>query len=102
MEMVVHRLCRHDRDRPFFHVEIGGVAYFLGGIADRQVHMGDLCQRMYPGIGPATDIDRRRMAEEFRHRILNHALNADAVLLFLPADERSAMIFNRQLPALHR
>ena len=66
-----------------------------------KVDMRDLAQRMHAGVGAPRAMRGRALSRHGEERALERLLDRKAVLLPLPADERRAVIFERELVARH-
>ena len=64
--------------------------------------MRDLPGRVDARVGPPGAMREGSLAGHGEDRFFQRLLHRDAVLLPLPADERSAVIFERELEAGHR
>jgi hypothetical protein len=67
----------------------------------RKIEMRHLRERVHAGIGAAGAIDRCALAAEFLDRVFDDLLDRHALALALPADERRAVVLERDLVAGH-
>src|ERR1035437_5238397 len=65
------------------------------------VAMRDLAQRMHTGVGAARTMNANVLAADRLDRGFQRALHRGAIVLYLPAAERRAVIFDCQLVAGH-
>ena len=68
----------------------------------REIDMRDLPGRMDAGVGPPGAVRERPLAGHGEDRPFQRLLHRDAVRLPLPADERRAVIFEREFEARHQ
>jgi hypothetical protein len=101
VEIVGDRLRRENGDGFLPQMGIDGAADGIGRPVAREVDVGDLAQRMDARIGAPGALDRGRLAAEGGDRLLDRLLHRAAVLLALPADIGTAVIFDGQLVARH-
>jgi hypothetical protein len=80
---------------------VEGVAQRLGRRLAAKVEMGDLTERVHPGIGPPGGDHRHLLAAESAHGVFQRLLHRSAFTLPLPAAKRPAVIFQDQLVAGH-
>src|SRR5438270_1854710 len=66
------------------------------------IAMRDLCQCVHACVSPAGAVNTDLLAADRLDRLFQRALNRRAVFLNLPAAERRAVIFDRQLVARHQ
>src|SRR4051794_21377843 len=65
------------------------------------IAMRDLSQGMHPGIGTPRAMDANRLAADRLDGIFQRALHRGAIVLQLPAAERTAVIFDDEFVAGH-
>src|SRR4030081_1622992 len=65
------------------------------------IAMRDLRQRMHPGIGTPRAMDANRLAADRPDGIFQRALHRGAIVLQLPAAERTAVIFDGEFVTGH-
>src|ERR1700716_2183442 len=65
------------------------------------IAMRDLRQRMHPGIGTPRAMDANRLAADRLDRGFQRALHRGAIVLQLPAAERTAVIFDGEFVTGH-
>ncbi len=100
VEIVRHPLGRQHGDRGGPQMVVHRLGQPEGLPVAAEVGMRHLAQRVHAGIGAARAGHRRRLAEP-RQRRLERRLHRRPGRLPLPADERPAMVFERQLEARH-
>src|SRR5581483_5504904 len=90
------------RDGVRLQVEVERVPHRLDRPLPREVDMRDLAEGMDAGIGTTGAVERDGLAGEGGGRRLQRALHGRLAVLPLPAGERRAVIFQRQLVARHQ
>lgn len=80
---------------------INGIAYGVSLPSFGKVDMSDLPKRMDTSIRTPGTFDRDAFPGKGSDRLFDCLLNGAAVLLALPSDERSTIIFNSELVARH-
>ena len=97
VEAVVNGLGIGHGDGPGFQMVVQRLADAERFGVARDVEMDDLRQRMDAGIGPAGGEGDDLLAAEFLDCFFQALLDRQAVVLALPADERPAVILQREL-----
>src|SRR5262249_14790537 len=83
------------------HMEIQGVAQRLGGALLGDVEMNYWAQGMHAGVSaPGRDSGRDRAAEG-ADGFLERLLNGESIVLALPPDVRTSIIFEPQSETIH-
>src|SRR5258708_24342503 len=82
-------------------MEIDGGPHRVDSPLIGEVEVRHLAERVHAGIGPPRSRRANALAGEGQHGFLECSLHRRAVLLALPADERRAVIFDRELVAGH-
>ena len=101
MPVVGDRLDFQHRHRGRANQRIHALAQPVRGQRLGDVDMRRHPQRVDPGIGPPGAMHRDGLAGHLADRLFERLLDRFAQCLPLPADERPAVIFERQLPAGH-
>src|SRR5208283_621811 len=101
LELVRDRACRKHGDRVRPEMRIDRVPQAIDPPLSREIDMRDLSQRMDAGIRAPGAVHDALVAVDRRDRLLEPLLNGDPIRLPLPADERTAVIFDRQREAGH-
>jgi len=86
--------CSEDSDGPSPEMEVQGVAQSLRMPPCCEIEVHDLGECMDAGISPACCPDSRTAGIQFRNGVFQGLLNASLVLLGLPPDEGSTVIFD--------
>ena len=77
------------------------IAHRVGIELAGEIDMRDLTQRMHAGIGAPGALHVHLLAAERRDRRGERPLHRRTVCLYLPADERSAVILDQEFVARH-
>ena len=88
-------------DRIGLQMEVDGRAHRIRRPGTRQVEVRHLPERMHAGVRAAGPAHRDGLAGELADRLGQPALHRDAQRLQLPADERRAVVFERDAVARH-
>ena len=96
-----HLLGLDDGDRMRPQMRVQGVAHRVLLPLLGEIEVTDLAERMHAGIGAAGAVHAHLLAAERLDRGRQHALHRGAVVLDLPADERPAVVFDRELVTGH-
>ena len=99
VEAVVNGLGIGHRDGPGFQMVVQRLSDAERFGVARDVEVDDLRQRMDAGIGPAGREGDDLLAAEFLDCFFQALLDRQAVVLALPADERTAVVFQGELEA---
>ena len=97
VEAFIHLLGVGHRNGPGLQVVVQRLLDPEGLGLARDVDMRDLGQRVDARIGPPGGVGNDLLAAELLDRLFDALLDREAVLLALPADERPAIVFQRQL-----
>ena len=93
------RITNHDRCRS--KMKVDRVADGRRSRRTSEVHMRYLSCRVNPRVRPACALHRCSFAAEAEDRVLDRLLHRRTILLPLPSDERSTVVFDNQAPARH-
>ena len=101
VEIVAHALDAENRDGMGMKERIEPLAEPERLPVALEIDMRDLAQRMHASVGAPRAMRDRTLAVMASDRALQRLLDRKAVPLPLPADERRAVIFERELKARH-
>ena len=101
VEAVRRPLGLEDGNRMRPQMRVQGVAHRVFLPLFGEIEVTDLAERMYAGVGAPCAVHAHLFPAKRFDRGCQHALHRGAIVLNLPADERPAVVLDRELVAGH-